>query len=63
MNEQEIKNGLVGIRIQLESIQNDVTHLSELAGEYVKDAIAKIDIALRYLDDEGVTNLEKGMKL
>ena len=63
MNEQEIKNGLVGIRIQLESIQNDVTHLRELAGEYVKDAIAKIDIALRYLDDEGVTNLEKGMKL
>lgn len=63
MNEQKIKKELLAIRLQLESIQDDVTHFSELAGEYVKDAIAKIDIALGHLDDEGVTDLEKGMKL
>lgn len=51
MNEQKIKKELLAIRIQLESIQDDVAHLSELAGEYVKDAIAKIEIALQHLDD------------
>ena len=51
MNEQKIKKELLAIRFQLESIQDDVTPLSELAGECVKDAIAKIEIALRHLDD------------
>ena len=50
-SEKIVKKNLLEIRIRLESIQDDVTHLSELAGEYVKDAIAKIEIALRHLDD------------
>lgn len=51
MTEQKLKEKLVGLLNVLESIQDDATRASELTGEYVKDAIAKIDIALRHLDD------------
>lgn len=51
MTEQKLKEKLVSLLISLESIQDDANRASELAGEYVKDAIAKIEIALRHLDD------------
>ena len=51
MTEQKLKDKLFGTLSILESIQGDATRASELAGEYVKEAIAKIEIALRHLDD------------
>lgn len=51
MTEQKLKDKLFGTLSILESIQGDATRASEFAGEYVKDAIAKIEIGLRHLDD------------
>ena len=52
MTEQKLKDELFGTLSILESIQGDATRDSELTGAYVKDAIAKLELALGHVDDK-----------
>lgn len=51
MTEQKLKDGLLRALGSLDVLQDDAKRTNEFTGEYVKDAIAKIEIALRHLDD------------
>ena len=50
MNKQQLVNKLSALLTRLELLSDDAKYQSELTGAYVKDAIAKIEIALRHLD-------------
>lgn len=52
MNKQQLVKELSTLLARLELVSDDATYQSELTGAYVKDAIAKLDLALGHIDDK-----------
>lgn len=52
MNKQQLVKELSALLFRLELASDDAKYQSELTGAYVKDAIAKLELALGHVDDE-----------
>lgn len=52
MNKQQLVKELSQLLFRLELASDDAEYQSELTGAYVKDAIAKSDLALGHVNDE-----------
>lgn len=52
MNKQQLVKELSQLLFRLELASDDAKYQSELTGSYVKDAIAKLELALGHVDDE-----------
>lgn len=52
MNKQQLVKELLQILFRLDVVSDDDKYPSELTGAYIKDAIAKLELALRHVDDE-----------
>ena len=52
MNKKQLVKELSALLFRLELSSDDATGQSELTGAYVKDAIAKLELALGHVDDE-----------
>lgn len=52
MNKQKLAKELSQLLFRLELASDDAKYQSELTGAYVKDAIAKLELALGHVDDE-----------
>lgn len=52
MNKQQLVKELLKLRYRLDLASDDAKYQSELTGAYVKDAIAKLDLALGHVNDE-----------
>ena len=52
MNKKQLVKELSALLFRLELSIDDATGQSELTGAYVKDAIAKLELALGHVDDE-----------
>lgn len=52
MNKKQLVKELSALLFRLELASDDAKHQSELTGAYVKDAIAKFELALGHVDDE-----------
>lgn len=52
MNKQQLIKKLSALLTQLELLSDDANYQSELTGAYVKDAIAKLELALGHVNDE-----------
>lgn len=52
MNKRQLVKELSALLFRLKLVSDDAKYQSELTGEYVKDAIAKLELALGHIDDE-----------
>ena len=52
MNKKQLVKELSALLFRLELASDDAKYQSELTGAYVKDAIAKLELALGHVDDE-----------
>ena len=52
INKKQLVKELSALLFRLELSSDDATGQSELTGAYVKDAIAKLELALGHVDDE-----------
>lgn len=52
MNKKQLVKKLSALRNRLELASDDAKYQSELTGAYVKDAIAKLELALGHVNDE-----------
>lgn len=52
MNKRQLVKELSVLLFRLKFVSDDAKYQSELTGAYVKDAIAKLELALGHVDDE-----------